>query len=131
MKKILGMLAMALCLIGCNKDSDKETAKDNDINKGPDKVAIAYIEALVDGNTDKAAEYVSKDDAENFKKKASIPQLKDAMKKELEGAKFKVVDTKIDGDKATVKIEGKKDNKTETADLKLVKEDGNWKVDLF
>lgn len=116
MKKILGMLAMALCLIGCSK--------------GPDKVAIAYLEALADGDFDKAAEYVSKDDTSAFKKNTSIALVKNAMKRELDGLKFKVVDTKIDGDKATVKIEGKKDSKSETNDLKLVKEDGNWKVDL-
>lgn len=114
MKKILGMLAMALCLIGCSK--------------GPDKVAVAFCEALADGNFDKAAEYVTKDTQPVLKMMASVPGAKENMIKETEGAKFKAVNTKIDGDKATVTIETKKDGKTDTDDFNLVKEDGAWKV---
>ena len=114
MKKILGMLAMALCLIGCSK--------------GPDKVAVAFFEAMADGDFDKAAEYAAKDTKPMIKMMASVPGAKENMKKETEGAKFKAVNTKIDGDKATVTIETKKDGKTDTDDFNLVKEDGAWKV---
>lgn len=116
MKKILGMLAMALCLVGCSK--------------GPDKVAMAFLEAVADGNLEKAAEYASKDTKPVLKVAAAVPGTGEQIKKECEGAKFKAVDTKIDGDKATVKIETTKDGKTETEDIKLVKEDGEWKVSV-
>ena len=116
MKKILGMLAMALCLIGCSKS--------------PDKVAMAFLEAVADGNLEKAAEYAAKDTKPAIKVMAAVPGSGEQMKKECEGAKFKAVDTKIDGDKATVKIETTKDGKTETEDIKLVKEDGEWKVSV-
>lgn len=46
--------------------------------------------------------------------------------------KFKAVDSKIDGEKATVKVEWKsKDGKTTTENVYLVKEDGDWKVDVM
>ena len=110
MKKILGMLAMALCLIGCSK--------------GPDKVAVALYEALSDGNADKAAEYATKNSQPFIKMATPI------FAEKYKGGKFKAVETKIDGKKATVKIESKsKDGKTVVSeDVHLVKEDGDWKV---
>ena len=114
MKKLLGMLAMALCLVGCSK--------------GPDKVAVTFFEALADADFDKAAELASKETQPLVKMMAAVPDAKENMKKEFDGAKFKAVDTKIDGDKATVKVEFKKDGKTDTNDVNLVKEDGDWKV---
>ena len=114
MKKILGMLAMALCLIGCSK--------------GPDKVAVKFFEAMADGDFDKAAEYASKDTKPMIKMMAGMPNAKEEAKKECEDVKYKAVDTKINGDKATVKIEAKKGGETKTQDVDLVKEDGDWKV---
>jgi hypothetical protein len=111
MKKILGMLAMALCLIGCSK--------------GPDKVAVAFYEAMADGNADKAAEYATK------KSKPVVKMAVGMLGEELKGMKFKAVDTKIDGEKATVKLEMKnKGGATKTENVDLVKEDGDWKVDV-
>ncbi|MBR1687891.1 MAG: DUF4878 domain-containing protein [Prevotella sp.] len=45
---------------------------------------------------------------------------------------FKVLDETIDGDKAVVKMEvTDKDGKTDTSDMKLVKNDkGEWKLDM-
>ena len=114
MEKILGMLAMALCLIGCSK--------------GPDKVAVKFFEAMADGDFDKAAEYASKDTKPMIKMMAGMPNAKEESQKENKGAKFKAVETKINGDKASVKVERTKDGKTETNDVNLVKEDGDWKV---
>lgn len=114
MKKILGMLAMALCLIGCSK--------------GPDKVAVKFLEAMADGDFDKAAEYAAKDTKPMIKMMAGMPNAKEEAKKECEGVKYKAVDTKINGDKATVKVEKTKDGHTVTDDIDLVKEDGDWKV---
>jgi HSP20 family molecular chaperone IbpA len=116
MKKILGMLAMALCLIGCSK--------------GPDKVAVAFYEAMADGDFDKAAEYASKDTKPMIEMMAKMPGAKEESIEENKGVKFKAVDTKIDNDKATVKIERKKDGESATEDVLLVKEDGDWKVSI-
>ena len=112
MKKILGMLAMALCLIGCSK--------------GPDDVAVAYLEAMSKGDADKAAEYAIKGS------KPIVHWTIGTFGDFFKGMKFKAVDSKIDGEKATVKVEWKsKDGKTTTENVYLVKEDGDWKVDVM
>lgn len=50
---------------------------------------------------------------------------------ELKGAKIKAIDTKIDGDNATVVLEiTGEDGSKRTEDLTLVKVKGNWKADV-
>ena len=114
MKKCLSMLGMAalavLCFTGCSK--------------GPDDVAIKFNEALAEMNIEKACKYANEDMVETM----ADAEAKEKAKKEGEGIPFKAGETKIDGDKATVKIECTKDGKTETKDVDLVKVDGEWKV---
>ena len=120
MKKCLSMLGMAalavLCFTGCSK--------------GPDDVAIKFNEALAEMNIEKACKYANEDTQKLLKMFETMAdaEAKETAKKEGEGASFKAVETKIDGDKATVKIECTKDGKTETKDVDLVKVDGEWKV---
>ena len=116
MKKCLSMLGMAalavLCFTGCSK--------------GPDDVAIKFNEALAEMNIEKASKYANEDTQKLLK---MFEKMADAEAKEkAKNATFKAVETKIDGDKATVKIECTKDGKTETKDVDLVKVDGEWKV---
>lgn len=120
MKKCLSMFAMAalavLCFTGCSK--------------GPEDVAVKFCEAMAEMNLEKASEYANEDTQKILK---MLDAMADAEKKAAEkektaGTTFKAVETKIDGDKATVKIERTKDGKTETDDMDLVKVDGEWKV---
>lgn len=120
MKKCLSMLAMAglavLCFTGCSK--------------GPEDVAIKFSEAMAEVNIEKASKYANEDTQKLLKMFDTMADAEDKekAKKEGEGTTFKAVETKIDGDKATVKIESTKDGKTETKDVDLVKVDGEWKV---
>ena len=76
MKKLLGILSLALCLVGCSD--------------GPDEVVVAYFRALSRGDFDKASEYVSEDTKPSIKMMADVPDAaKDAIKK-FKGVTFKV-----------------------------------------
>lgn len=120
MKKLLGALAVALCLVGCGK--------------GPDKAALNFFEALRDSDFTKAAEYAAKDTKPMINMMAAMatdPKFKESNEaNELKGVEFKVLETKVDGDTAKVKMEAKKDGKAEAQDIDLVKEDGEWKVKM-
>ena len=62
--------------------------------------------------------------------KEMLEKEKQEAKKEAKGVKIEKKDVKVDGDKATVTFklskEGEKD--TEEHKIKLIKEDGEWKV---
>lgn len=115
MKKFLCSFAMvvlaALCFTGCSK--------------GPDSVALDFQKSLVDKDFKKAGELCSKRTQPLIAMAASMGANE---AEEMKGVTFEVVNTKIDGDKATVSLKNSKDGKTE--DVTLVKEDGDWKVDI-
>ena len=109
MKKIIGMLAVAFCLVGCSK--------------GPDKVVMDFVDAMREGKVEKAVECVAKDWKE---KVGSLVITEEERKAEFSGVK--VLETKVDGDTAKVKIEHSRNGKTTTDEISLVKEDGDWKI---
>jgi hypothetical protein len=47
------------------------------------------------------------------------------------GMTFTVGEMKVEGDTATVMVTGTKDGKEETQQFKLIKQDGEWKIDLI
>lgn len=118
MKKILARLCMvvavALFVVGCKK--------------GPDAVAVKFFECVADGKYEKAADYASSSTKPLVAMMNAMPA---EAKEEMKGSKIKAVETKIDGDKATVKLEiTDKNGKVDTDDVDLVKEDGEWKVNV-
>ncbi len=113
MTSLCAAIAVAFVLAGCSK--------------GPDSVAVKFLDSFADGDFEAAAEYASKDAKPLFAMMASMPK-EEKEGNELKGCSFEVVETKIDGDTAKVKIKATKDGKSETEDLDLVKEDGEWKV---
>ena len=58
---------------------------------------------------------------------ASSDELK-KMQKEVEGTKFEIKGSKITGQTATIKVQRTKGDDTETAEVKLVLENGEWKM---
>lgn len=103
----------------------------------PEGVAVAFNEAIAKGDAKKVVElmYLDNDDQkeqylELFEQ--AFEAQKDQLK-ETAGAKFKVVDTKIDDDgttaRVTIEATIKGETKKEVTDVKQDK-DGNWKVDL-
>ncbi|MCH5177091.1 MAG: DUF4878 domain-containing protein [Prevotellaceae bacterium] len=103
----------------------------------PEGVAVAFNEAIAKGDAKKVVElmYLDNDDQkeqylELFEQ--AFEAQKDQLK-ETAGAKFKVVDTKLDDDgttaRVTIEATIKGETKKEVTDVKQDK-DGNWKVDL-
>lgn len=95
-------------------------------SKAPDVVAVEFFQTLAAGKAD--LDYLKKHCTEDTAK--LFVMLGDEAAKEMKGATFTVVDTKIDGDKAKVTIKqiggAKPDDKPQKVDL--VKVDGEWKV---
>ena len=116
MKKILTIVALALSLVGyCNE---------------PDKVAVAYIEAMSKGNIDMAIGHVCQKNKPQVKAMSAIPGVKEQLIREGAGTTFKAVKTKKHGKYATVRIKSIKGKIVKTADFRLVKEGGVWKIEL-
>ncbi|MBR0197700.1 MAG: DUF4878 domain-containing protein [Kiritimatiellae bacterium] len=119
--KIVKILAIALCacamftVTGCNRNT-------------PGAVVVRVLEGLRDGKAD--ADFLKANCTEGVA--ALFALAGDEAKKEMEGTKFKVVEEKIDGDtaKVKVKITGGKDGKEETETFDAKKVDGKWKFDL-
>ena len=119
MKKLMKFAAMAVCvgtmlgITGCG-------------SKSPDAVAVEFLQTMAAGKAD--MDYLQKHCTQEA---ASLFFMvgKEAAR-EMKGATFTVVDTKIDGDKAKVSIKqnggAKPDSKPQNVDL--VKVDGEWKV---
>jgi len=100
---------------------------------GPDKVAVSFVEKLNDCDFDGSMKYASPATTALIAMMKDMPI--DEKQKQWKGAKVEVVNTKIDGDRATVVIKRtSKSGKVEMMDGKdavtLVKQDGQWKVDL-
>ena len=130
MKKMIKLMAMVACMCavfgiaGCGGNS-------------PDTVMLDFLKTMQSGKADEA--YLKANCTESAAKMFTLglAMAKDEMMKNMEGVKFSVADTKIDGDKArvTVKMEGGKKDKDgkagkeeEKFDLKKV--DGKWKIDF-
>ncbi len=113
MTSLCAAIAVAFVLAGCSK--------------GPDSVAIKFLDSFADGDFKGAAEYASKDAKPLFAMLEAMPA-GEKSDNELKGASFEIVDTKVSGDTAKVKVKVSKGGKSETEDLDLVKEDGEWKV---
>lgn len=94
--------------------------------KGPDAVALDVLKTLQSGKA--TPEYLKEYCTE---KTVPLFAMAGAMVAEkLKGVTFSVVDTKIDGDKAVVTIKQEGGKKPSTEEMKLVKIDGKWKLDV-
>lgn len=133
MKKCSNVLTMAalatLCFTGCSKAPDEVVAE---TPKTPEEVVVKFFEGFCDGNMEKidgyATEQTMKECREMFDEIANKGR---SAQEELGLEIVKVIDTKIDGDKATVKFEYKKGSGFQkTDDVILVKVNGKWKVSM-
>jgi hypothetical protein len=55
-------------------------------------------------------------------------EMKNKMRKEIEGTKLEIKSSKISGNSATLKVQRSKGEEVETADVRLVLENGEWKL---
>jgi hypothetical protein len=55
-------------------------------------------------------------------------EMKNKMRKEIEGTKLEIKSSKISGNNATLKVQRSKGEEVETADVRMVLENGEWKL---
>jgi hypothetical protein len=131
MKKLqLSFLIAGLCALlvtGCK-------GKDSVAGDDPKAVITAFFEKMSKKDIDGAAKLCTKESQSTLDiiKKgmdAAESMKNDTAKKDEDNFKDMVIgEAKIDGDKATVAVSNKKDNKS--VDFPLKKEGGSWKVDF-
>lgn len=109
----------ALILSACGTSND------------PDSVAVSYIEKLAAGDESTLDLLAKENRGEKYDEagKAMLKAIGDEVTKKGGLKSVTVKDTKIEGDNATVVLEvviG--EEKPDESTIRLVKEDGNWKV---
>ncbi|MBP6432464.1 MAG: DUF4878 domain-containing protein [Ferruginibacter sp.] len=133
MKKILSVLVITVILFSCSNNTSS-----------PSNTVNAFFNTMKKGDVNEFKTLVTKSDvqliemAEKFAKAFGVNDKDSAMNKMkaemIEKSKdisYSIKDEKIEGDKATVTVEVKDKDKTETNPFSLVKEDGKWKISLL
>lgn len=101
-------------------------------SQSPGQVAVNFLTSIENGDIKKAKE-LSTEASSDMLSMLDTPAFKEELKKSTETSKtkYEVIDTKIDGDKATCKLKMMNGETDEgETELSLVKKDGKWLVDL-
>lgn len=99
-----------------------------------EKVAQNFFKALEKQDFTTAKQYASKQSQELLTfAEGFVKSMSEAQKEEMQSMKYKILETKVDGETAIITYEqwentdpGKKETKT----MNMIKEDGEWKVKL-
>lgn len=124
MKKLLILACLAalvftmVAVTGCG-DGGGDEASD----------AQAAVEAFFNGMANNDAETTYNLLPEKSRSAGSMEEWGEYLN-ELEDVTFEVAEVKVDGDTATVEVGATSGGQTETETVPLVKEDGEWKVDM-
>ena len=130
------LLLFQSCASGDKKQKEPGTGEDSpDISvNSPSKILEAHNQALLKGDFDTPYDLLSKRTRERIKKKDYVEKLQELMKnKDMreELSQTEITGEKVEGDVSYVTIEfpllGNPDNK-QTKEIKLVKEDGEWRM---
>lgn len=110
---MMASVGAMLCIVGCGA-------------KTPDAVAMDFLKTMQAGKA--TPEYLAKNctaqTAQLFTMFGAV------VTEDMKGVTFTVVDTKINGDKAVVKIKKEGGKKSGTEDFELLQVDGKWKVNV-
>gem|GEM_PF-6378023 len=87
--------------------------------KGPDAVAKKFLDAWEKNDTKTMTSLATEQSAQLI-----------ALVGNMKVTDIKIISTQIDGDKAEVKFTFTADEGSKDGDLKMIKKDGKWKVDL-
>ena len=92
----------------------------------PESIALSFVEKLGAEDFEGASKMCTKETA------ALITIMQGEIKNdnEFKGVKFEVAECKIDGDTATVKLKCTPKSDKEMDPITLIREDGNWKVNI-
>lgn len=132
MKKIVALLTVSIILFSCN----------NSDTSSPTNAINAFLGAMKKGDQTAFKSMLTKKDvevmeaAEKMAKSMGLSdettkQMKDEYILKAKSATYTIKSEKIEGDKATVDVEIKDADKTDTQQFNLVKENGAWKISLF
>ncbi|GAB3219051.1 hypothetical protein GCM10027447_00910 [Glycomyces halotolerans] len=134
-----GAFAMTLALAACGGGASPEGAVEDFLDNGVEDL----VNALVDGDTDRAAELGEKhlcgDVADEINSQTEEiaamtdderAQMREMMGEELipEDWSYELGETTEDGDTATVEVEMTENGETSSETFDLVKEDDEWKI---
>jgi ketosteroid isomerase-like protein len=133
MKKILSVLVIAVTFFSCSNNTSS-----------PSNTVNAFFNTMKKGDMNEFKTLVTKSDvqliemAEKFAKAfgvndkdSAMDKMKAEMMEKAKDISFTIKDEKIEGDKATVNVEVKDKDKTETRPFSLLKEEGKWKISLL
>ena len=115
---VLGLLA-SCALFSCSRSPNT-----------PAGTVEAFYDAGKRGGQQGFLEYVQDKDRE-FLEKMRKPLGAAKVPEKMGDFSYRIVDEKVSGDTATVKVALKYEGKEDTQELKLVREGGRWKVDLI
>lgn len=135
--KLFAMLACMgamFCVTGCGSNTPEAVVKDflNTVQAG--KLDQAYLESHLAGFTEEMANLKKKLGSDQKKVDAQVKEfvemLNEGAKKHGKDAKFSIVESKIDGDKATVTVKFVKDGKEETEKIPVKKINDKWMISI-
>jgi limonene-1,2-epoxide hydrolase len=130
MKNIFSFLAISVLLFACKSTTST-----------PKGTVTAFIETMKKGDIEGVKKLVTKSDLSMLNliegasklfgnEKNAVEMMKKEFLEKTKNVSFSIKEEKIDGDKAEVNVEIKENDKTNTQNFKLLKEDGNWKLSL-
>ena len=110
-----------LCFVGCGGGT-------------PESVAVKFYERLAADDFDGACKLCTEETAALLTMAKGMAK-EDSDLKKLNGAKFEVVECKVDGDAATVSLKvtlksGEVETMKDKEGVTLIKKDGAWKVNI-
>jgi Domain of unknown function (DUF4878) len=132
MKNLFVLLTASILLFSCN----------NSNTSSPTNAINAFLDAMKKGDQTAFKSMLTKKDvevmeaAEKMAKSMGLSdettkQMKDEYILKAKSATYTIKSEKVEGDKATVDVEIKDADKTDTQQFNLVKENGAWKISLF
>jgi hypothetical protein len=95
----------------------------------PQEVALEFMHAIQESNFEQAREYATKESQQVIQLYSFFDARRNETEREkIKNAKIEVIDSKENGDKATVTVLNSSSKQKEM--LQLVKEHGQWKISL-
>jgi ABC-type oligopeptide transport system substrate-binding subunit len=131
---MLACLGAMFCVSGCGSNTPEAVVTDFVKTAQAGKLDQAYLEAHFAGFAEELAKQKEKHGKDQKKideeVKKMIEFLNEMAKKEGKDAKFSVVESKVEGDKATVTVKFEKDGKENKEKISVKKVNDKWMIDM-
>ncbi|MGI9534263.1 MAG: hypothetical protein ACR2NW_04890 [Thermodesulfobacteriota bacterium] len=100
----------------------------NGVNDEPSKAFSAYYKTLMEGNSDEFKQYIASERLKEMEKDKEMLTLFIEMQQVMSPTVVNIIDSKIEGNEAVIKVEGTKGNDKANGTIKMLNEGGKWKV---